>query len=102
MTVFFILNFSAVSAITIFLLADFVSEKNRLFTRLRGQQVKPENLLLNTLRRIFQGLRRKRDVPALLAQGGFRTHQIASGYLATFPKSLSYCWWGPVLKNTIE
>lgn len=49
MTVFFILNISTVSSIAIFLLAYFVSEKNRLFTLLRGEQVKSVNLLLNIL-----------------------------------------------------
>ncbi len=48
-TVFFILNISTVSAIAIFLLAYFVSEKNRLFTLLRGEQAKSEILLLNIL-----------------------------------------------------
>jgi adenylate cyclase len=48
-TAFFILNLSTVSAIAIFLLAYFVSEKNRLFTLLRGEQAKSENLLLNIL-----------------------------------------------------
>jgi len=48
-TVFFILNISTVSSIAIFLLAYFVNEKNRLFTLLRGEQVKSENLLLNIL-----------------------------------------------------
>ena len=50
-TVFFILNISTVSSIAIFLLAYFVNEKNRLFTLLRGEQVKSENLLLNILPR---------------------------------------------------
>ena len=48
-TVFFILNIGTVSAIAIFLLAYFVREKNRLFTLLRGEQAKSENLLLNIL-----------------------------------------------------
>lgn len=48
-TVFFILNIGVVSAIAIFLLGYFVGEKNRLFTLLRGEQVKSENLLLNIL-----------------------------------------------------
>ena len=48
-TIFFILNIGTVSAIAIFLLAYFVGEKNRLFTLLRGEQVKSENLLLNIL-----------------------------------------------------
>ena len=48
-TIFFILNIGTVSAISIFLLAYFVGEKNRLFTLLRGEQAKSENLLLNIL-----------------------------------------------------
>lgn len=48
-TIFFILNIGTVSAIAIFLLAYFVGEKNRLFTLLRDEQVKSENLLLNVL-----------------------------------------------------
>jgi hypothetical protein len=35
-----------------------------------------------------------RDIPALLRQGGFEIEQIKQGYIAEFPKSLSYCWWG--------
>jgi guanylate cyclase len=50
-TVFFILNIGVVSTIAIFLLAYFVGEKNRLFTLLRGEQLKSENLLLNILPR---------------------------------------------------
>jgi guanylate cyclase len=50
-TVFFILNIGTVSALAIFLLAYFVGEKNRLFTLLRGEQAKSENLLLNILPR---------------------------------------------------
>jgi SAM-dependent methyltransferase len=45
-------------------------------------------------RRLFQGLVVTRDIPALLEQGGFRIEQIEAGYLARFPKSASYCWWG--------
>ena len=43
---------------------------------------------------LFQGLYLTRDIPALLQQGGFEIEQIKQGYLAEFPKSLSYCWWG--------
>lgn len=50
-TVFFVLNIGTVSAIAIFLLGYFVGEKNRLFTRLQGEQAKSENLLLNILPR---------------------------------------------------
>jgi hypothetical protein len=44
--------------------------------------------------RFFQGLHLTRDIPAILVQGGFQIEQMESGYLAPFPKSLSYCWWG--------
>jgi ubiquinone/menaquinone biosynthesis C-methylase UbiE len=43
---------------------------------------------------LFQGLRLTRDIPALLVQGGFQIEQMQKGYLAQFPKSASYCWWG--------
>lgn len=48
-TIFFVLNIGTVSTIAIFLLAYFVGEKNKLFTLLRGEQAKSENLLLNIL-----------------------------------------------------
>jgi ubiquinone/menaquinone biosynthesis C-methylase UbiE len=44
--------------------------------------------------RLFQGLYLTRDIPSLIVQGGFQIEQMESGYLAQFPKSLSYCWWG--------
>jgi len=43
---------------------------------------------------LFQGLYLTRDIPSLLMQGGFQIKQMEKGYLAQFPKSLSYCWWG--------
>jgi SAM-dependent methyltransferase len=43
---------------------------------------------------LFQGLYLTRDIPALIVQGGFQIEQMESGYVAQFPKSLSYCWWG--------
>lgn len=43
---------------------------------------------------LFQGLYLTRDIPALLREGGFHIQQMESGYVAQFPKSLSYCWWG--------
>ena len=46
---------------------------------------------------LFQGLRLTRDIPALLVQGGFQVGQMEKGYLAQFPKSASYCWWGIAL-----
>jgi SAM-dependent methyltransferase len=47
--------------------------------------------------RLFQGLYLTRDIPALLLQGGFRIEQVEAGYLAPFPKSSSYCWWGTAI-----
>jgi ubiquinone/menaquinone biosynthesis C-methylase UbiE len=43
---------------------------------------------------LFQGLYLTREIPALLVQGGFQIEQMESGYLASFPKSSSFCWWG--------
>jgi ubiquinone/menaquinone biosynthesis C-methylase UbiE len=43
---------------------------------------------------LFQGLYLTRDIPTLIKEGGFQIEEIEKGYLAEFPKSLSYCWWG--------
>jgi SAM-dependent methyltransferase len=43
---------------------------------------------------LFQGLYLTRDIPFLIREGSFQINQMESGYLAQFPKSLSYCWWG--------
>lgn len=43
---------------------------------------------------LFQGLYLTRDIPALLMEGGFQIKQMEQGYIAEFPKSSSYCWWG--------
>lgn len=48
---------------------------------------------------IFQGLSLTRNIPSLITQGGFQINQIEAGYLAQFPKSLSYCWWGTAMKR---
>ena len=50
-------------------------------------------------RSLFQGLYLTRDIPALLMQGGFQIGQMEKGYLAQFPKSASYCWWGIALRR---
>ena len=44
--------------------------------------------------RLFQGLYLTRNIPLLIKQGSFQINQMESAYLAKFPKSLSYCWWG--------
>jgi len=46
---------------------------------------------------LFQGLYLTRDIPVLLVEGGFEIGKMESGYLAQFPKSLSYCWWGTAI-----
>jgi SAM-dependent methyltransferase len=49
---------------------------------------------------LFQGLYLTRDIPSLLVQGGFQIEQMESVYLAQFPKSLSYCWWGTAIPQS--
>ncbi len=43
---------------------------------------------------LFQGLYLTRNIPSLVTQYGFQIKQMDMGYLAQFPKSLTYCWWG--------
>ena len=43
---------------------------------------------------LFQGLHLTRNIPSLLRDGGFHIEQIQAGYLVSFPKSSTYCWWG--------
>ena len=54
----------------------------------RQKQLEP------VFRWLFQGLYLTRDIPALIVQGGFQIRQVKMGYLAEFPKSSTYCWWG--------
>jgi SAM-dependent methyltransferase len=42
----------------------------------------------------FEGCHLTRDIPSLIGKSGFEIEQIDAGYLAPFPKSPSYCWWG--------
>ena len=49
--------------------------------------------------RTFQGLYLTRDILALITDAGFQIEQMEAGYLASFPKSLSYCWWGVALRQ---
>jgi len=42
----------------------------------------------------FEGCHVTRDIPSLIRKGGFDIEQMDAGYLAPFPKSRSYCWWG--------
>jgi ubiquinone/menaquinone biosynthesis C-methylase UbiE len=54
----------------------------------RQKQLEP------VFRWLFQGLYLTRHIPALIEQGGFQIKQIDMGYVAEFPKSSTYCWWG--------
>lgn len=43
---------------------------------------------------IFEGCHLTRDIPALIAAGGFQIAEMETGYLAPFPRSWTYCFWG--------
>jgi ubiquinone/menaquinone biosynthesis C-methylase UbiE len=47
---------------------------------------------------LFQGLYLTRDIRSIIKQSGFQIKAMESGYIAQFPKSLSYCWWGIATK----
>jgi SAM-dependent methyltransferase len=49
---------------------------------------------------LFQGLYLTRDIPSLIVQGGFQIEQMETGYLAQFPESSSYCWWGTAIPQS--
>ena len=42
----------------------------------------------------FEGCHVTRDIPSLISKAGFVIEKVESGYIARFPKSGSYCWWG--------
>ena len=48
---------------------------------------------------LFQGLYLTRDIPVHIREGAFRIEQMETGYLARFPKSASYCWWGIAVRQ---
>jgi ubiquinone/menaquinone biosynthesis C-methylase UbiE len=52
-------------------------------------------------RRAFGGCTLTRNIPELIAQGGFRIEQIEAAYLSPFPKSPSYCWWGTAVPKQL-
>lgn len=58
--------------------------------RVRRWQMRSEPLFRWT----FEWCHLTRDIPALIRKGGFNIEQMDVGYLARFPKSPSYCWWG--------
>jgi len=43
---------------------------------------------------LFEGCHITRDIPSLLIQGGFQITEMDTAYLAKFPKSWTYCFWG--------
>lgn len=48
---------------------------------------------------VFEGCHLTRDIPSLIAQGGFQIEQIERAYLA-FPKSWAYCCWGTAIPQS--
>ncbi len=38
-------------------------------------------------------------IRSLIEQGGFQIELLETGYLAQFPKSSSYCWWGVAIRD---
>ncbi len=48
---------------------------------------------------LFEGCHITRDIPSLLTQGGFQIEEMETAYLAKFPKSWTYCFWGTATPN---
>ena len=49
---------------------------------------------------VFEGCHVTRDVPSLITQSGLKIEQMETGYLAAFPKSRSYYWWGTAIPES--
>ena len=47
----------------------------------------------------FEGCHVTRDIPRLICGSGFVIEKIENGYIAKFPKSGSYCWWGTAVPD---
>ena len=43
---------------------------------------------------LFEGLHLTLDIPSLLVESGFQIENLEAKYLATFPKSWTFCSWG--------
>jgi len=43
---------------------------------------------------LFEGCHVTRDIPSLITSGGFHIEHMETAYLAPFPKSWTYCFWG--------
>src|SRR5437660_7539266 len=48
----------------------------------------------------FEGCHLTRDIPALLAEGGFQIEQLEMAHLVPFPKAWTYCWWGTAIPQS--
>jgi ubiquinone/menaquinone biosynthesis C-methylase UbiE len=46
---------------------------------------------------LFEGCHITRDIPSLLTESGFQIAELETGYLAKFPKSWTYCFWGTAI-----
>lgn len=49
---------------------------------------------------LFEGCHVTRDISSLITQGGFRIDQMETAYLAKFPKSWTYCFWGTAIPKS--
>jgi SAM-dependent methyltransferase len=49
---------------------------------------------------LFEGCHVTRDIPSLITRSGFKIGEMETGYLAAFPKSWSYYWWGTAIPAT--
>jgi ubiquinone/menaquinone biosynthesis C-methylase UbiE len=50
----------------------------------------------------FEGCHVTRDIPELIAEGGFRIKELEHEYLAPFPKCGTYCFWGKAVPAIIS
>lgn len=50
---------------------------------------------------LFEGCHVTRDIPSLIKNGGFHLQELEMGYLAPFPKSWTYCFWGAASALTV-
>lgn len=51
--------------------------------------------------RVFEGCYVTWDIPSLITQSGFSIEQMEAAYLAPFPKSWSYSWWGTAIPQLL-
>jgi ubiquinone/menaquinone biosynthesis C-methylase UbiE len=43
---------------------------------------------------LFEGCHVTRDIPSLIETSGLKIEDLQTGYVASFPKSWTYCFWG--------